>query len=125
MLAFDALLLGGERECIGVLLLAIDIAAQAELAAERDGLLDETALFTAPVGAAADLVALVADDGIGQQAGLLRVPGALGNGGLRGAEGWVVDMGGGKQHVQTQRRAACGAGQRVGLGGWLLSGGIG
>ena len=92
-IGFDALLLCGECEFAGSLLCTIDIAAQTELAAERDGLLDEAALLAAAIGAAADLVAFVADDGIGHRSGLLRLTGAFGDGGLRGAECGVVGVG--------------------------------
>src|SRR6202012_2479134 len=94
--SFDALLLRGETKLIGALLLAKGIAAQTELAAERDGLLNEAALLAAAVGAAANLIALVADDGIGQHAGLLRLAGGLRDGGLRGAECGVVGSGEGQ-----------------------------
>ena len=53
-----------------MLLLLIDVAAKAELAAQHDGLGDKAALLPAPVGAAANLVAFVADCGIGVQRGL-------------------------------------------------------
>ncbi len=96
---FDGLLLRGPREHIGALLLAINIAAQAELAAQRDGLLDEAALLTASVGAAANLIALIADHRIRKQTSLLRPPGALGDGGLRGAQRWIVDAGGCEQII--------------------------
>ena len=55
--------LGGYR--VRLLLLLVDVAAQAELAAQHDGLRDEAALFSTTVGAAANLVAFVADSGIG------------------------------------------------------------
>ncbi len=108
---FDALLLRGECSFSGVLLRAIDIAAQAELAAERNGLLEEGALLAAAIGAATDLVALVADDGIGQRSGLSRLTGALRDGCLRGTEGGVVGAGGCQQSVESERCAVGSFGQ--------------
>ena len=83
-IGFDALLLRGEGELTGALLCLIDIAATPQFAAERDGLLKEGALLAATVGAAADLIAFVADDEVGPEASLLGAAGAFGNGGLRG-----------------------------------------
>ena len=53
--------LGLGCDLIRLLLLLINVAAQAELAAQHDGLRNKAALFPAPIGAAANLVAFIAD----------------------------------------------------------------
>ena len=59
-----------KADAIGGGLLAVDVAAKAELAAEDDGLGDEGALLAATVLAAADVFAGVDDGGVGREAGL-------------------------------------------------------
>ena len=53
--------LGLSCDLIRLLLLLINVAAQAELATQDDGLGNKAALFPAPIGAAANLVAFIAD----------------------------------------------------------------
>src|ERR1700753_3140314 len=117
--SFDALLLRGETKLIGALLLAKGIAAQTELAAERDGLLNEAALLTAAVGTATNLIALVADHGIGQHAGLFCLACRLCDGGLGGPECGVVGAGECQQGIEGKGRAAGGLGENIRLGGGL------
>ena len=62
--------LGFGSDGIGLLLLLVDITAKAEFAAQHDVLGDKAALFSAAVGAATNLVALVADGGVGVERGL-------------------------------------------------------
>jgi hypothetical protein len=108
--------LGFGCDRIGLLLLLVDVAAKAELAAQHDGLRDKAALFSTTVGAAANLVALVADRGIGIESSL---PGL----GLRAADdgrgllqGRIVSIGHGEKASSLSGvRAAtpcssCGAG---------------
>ena len=66
----DAEMLLRRGETVAGGLLAVDVAAEAELAAEDDGLREEGSLLAAAVLAAADVFAGVADRGVWWQAGL-------------------------------------------------------
>ena len=71
----------------------------------------KSALLAATVGATANLIAFVADNGIGQHFGLSRLTGAFSDGRPRGAKGGVVGAGGCEKRVACQRCAAGGFGK--------------
>ena len=72
-IAMNAVGLFFDSNLVGLLLLLVDVAAQPELAAKNDGLLDETALFAAAERAATNLLALISNGRIGIETGLTRL----------------------------------------------------
>ncbi len=106
-----------ERELTGALLCLIDIAPTAQFAAERDGLLEEGSLLAATVGAAADLIAFVAEDEVGPEASLLCTAGVFGNGGLRGLERGIVGARRCQKLVESERGTSGRFGEGIGFGG--------
>ena len=88
---------------IGLLLLLVDIAAKAELAAQHDGLGDKATLFSATVGAAANLVALVADGGVGVERSLPGFRFRAADHGRGLLQGRIVVVGHGEKGFQLER----------------------
>lgn len=88
-----------------LLLLLINVAPQAELAPEHDGLGYVAALLASTVGAAANLVALVAYAGVGIERGLacLRLCAAHDIRGL--LQGWIAAIGKREEILQLERGA--------------------
>ena len=94
--------LGLGCDLIGLFLLLVDVVAKAELATQHDSLRDKTALLPSAVRAAANLVALVADGGIGVESSLPGLRFRTADHGCGLLQGRIVVVGHGKKVFQLE-----------------------